>query len=83
MKEVERVSIGGYAFTLDKDASMEADRYLKELESHYLAQEGGREIMEGIEERMAGPLRKGRRMHCRGHPVSYRRDRPSRTDRGG
>ena len=53
MKEVERVSIGGYAFTLDKDASMEADRYLKELESHYLAQEGGREIMEGIEERMA------------------------------
>ena len=53
MKEIERVSIGGYAFTLEKDASAEVERYLKELESHYMGQEGGKEIMEGIEERMA------------------------------
>ena len=53
MKEVEKVSIGGYAFTLEKDASMEVERYLKGLESHYLGQPGGKEIMEGIEERMA------------------------------
>lgn len=53
MKEIERVSIGGYAFTLEKDASVEVERYLKDLEAHYLGQEGGKEIMEGIEERMA------------------------------
>ena len=53
MKEIERVSIGGYAFTLEKDASTEVERYLKDLEAHYLGQEGGKEIMEGIEERMA------------------------------
>jgi phage shock protein PspC (stress-responsive transcriptional regulator) len=53
MKEVEKVSIGGYAFTLEKDAAETAAKYLAELEAHYLGQEGGREIMEGIEERMA------------------------------
>ena len=53
MKEVEKVSIGGYAFTLEKDAATEAERYLSGLEAHYLGQEGGKEIMEGIEERMA------------------------------
>ena len=53
MKEVERVSIGGYAFTLEKDATEAAKAYLTELEAHYLGQEGGKEIMEGIEERMA------------------------------
>ncbi len=53
MKEVEKVSIGGYAFTLEKDAAAEVERYLSGLEAHYLGQEGGREIMEGIEERMA------------------------------
>ncbi|MBR1570433.1 MAG: PspC domain-containing protein [Bacteroidales bacterium] len=53
MKEVEKVSIGGYAFTLDKDAAAMAQDYLSSLEAHYLAQQGGKEIMEGIEERMA------------------------------
>ena len=53
MKEVEKVSIGGYAFTLEKDAAAEVERYLSGLEAHYLGLEGGREIMEGIEERMA------------------------------
>ena len=53
MKEVEKMSIGGYAFTLEKDASAEVEQYLRDLEAHYLGQQGGREIMEGIEERMA------------------------------
>ena len=53
MKEVEKISIGGYAFTLEKDASEEAAQYLGGLEAHYLGQQGGKEIMEGIEERMA------------------------------
>ena len=53
MTEIEKVSIGGYAFTLEKDASAEVEKYLKNLEAHYLGKEGGKEIMEGIEERMA------------------------------
>ena len=53
MKEVEKASIGGYAFTLEKDAAAVAAQYLADLEAHYLSQEGGKEIMEGIEERMA------------------------------
>lgn len=53
MKEVEKMSIGGYAFTLEKDASAAAAEYLSGLEAHYLGRQGGKEIMEGIEERMA------------------------------
>lgn len=53
MKEVEKVSIGGYAFTLEKDAAGVAAQYLADLEAHYMGQQGGKEIMEGIEERMA------------------------------
>ena len=53
MKEVERVSLGGYAFTLDTDAARLAEEYLGELEKHYDGRPGGSDILEGIEERMA------------------------------
>ena len=53
MKEVERVSLGGYAFTFEKEAATTAQQYLNELENHYRDREGGAEILEGIEERMA------------------------------
>ncbi len=53
MKEVEKVSLGGYAFTLDTDAATLAGEYLDELGRHYAGREGGAEILEGIEERMA------------------------------
>ena len=53
MKEVEKVSLGGYAFTMEQDASALAAGYLGELEQHYASREGGSEIIEGIEERMA------------------------------
>ena len=53
MTEIEKVSIGGYAFTLEKAAAEEVGQYLKNLETHYLGKPGGKEIMEGIEERMA------------------------------
>ncbi len=53
MTEVDKVSIGGYAFTLEKDASKAASEYLAQLDAHYRSQQGGKEIMEGIEERMA------------------------------
>ena len=53
MKETVQLSIGGYAFILEKDASEALEAYLGTLESHYIKQEGGKEIMEGIEERIA------------------------------
>jgi len=53
MKETVQLSLGGYAFTFEKDAADALEGYLKTLETHYLKQEGGKEIMEGIEERMA------------------------------
>ena len=53
MKEVERFSLGGYAFTLEQDAATLVGDYLGELEIYYDGREGGSDIMEGIEERMA------------------------------
>lgn len=53
MNKVEKVSIGGYAFTMDADAYERARNYINELEKHYSSVEGGKDILEGIEERMA------------------------------
>ena len=53
MKETVQLSIGGYAFILEKDAADTLSGYLTTLETHYLKQEGGKEIMDGIEERVA------------------------------
>ncbi len=53
MKQIEKVSIGGYVFTLDTEAAVETDRYLKEMSAYYT----NPEITDGIEERMAELLR--------------------------
>ena len=53
MKKVEKVSIGGYAFTLDEDAYLAAKEYLDALQNRYSSSEEGSEVMEGLEERFA------------------------------
>ncbi len=53
MKQVENVSIGGYAFKLDTEAARAAESYLNEIEAYY----SNPEISGGIEERMAELLR--------------------------
>lgn len=53
MTEVQKVSIGGYAFTLEVGAYAIVKEYLDELNAYYSEREGGSEVMEGIEERMA------------------------------
>lgn len=53
MKQIEKVSIGGYVFTLETEAAKEADSYLGEMDAFY----SNREITDGIEERMAELLR--------------------------
>lgn len=49
MKQIEKVSIGGYAFSLEKEAAQAAAAYLKDMAACY----PNPEIVEGIEERMA------------------------------
>ena len=49
MKQIERVSIGGYAFSLEKEAAQAVAAYLKDMTAYY----PNPEIVEGIEERMA------------------------------
>jgi len=53
MKPIQNLSIGGYAFKLENDAAERLKGYIGTLESHYMPMEGGKEIMEGIEERIA------------------------------
>ena len=49
MKQVDKVSIGGYAFTMESEAAHAARIYLEQLGDYYKSSE----VMEGIEERMA------------------------------
>ncbi len=53
MKTVEKVSVGGYAFTMESEAAAAAAAYLGELQAFYAGKSSGAEILEGIEERMA------------------------------
>lgn len=53
MNKSERVSIGGYAFSVDTEAYEIIKSYLSELEKHYSSMEGCQEILDGIEDRMA------------------------------
>ena len=53
MTKVEKVSIGGIAFVLDEEAYGILDSYLGELRDYYGDRDGGGEIMDDIEERLA------------------------------
>ena len=53
MKKVVKVSIGNLAFTVEEDGFLLIKGYLDEIQDHYESNENGREILEGIEERMA------------------------------
>lgn len=53
MNKVEKVSIGGVAFTLDQDAFIAVNKYFSELQNFYSTRESGAEIMEAIEGRFS------------------------------
>lgn len=53
MKKVVKISIGNLAFTVEEDGFLLIKGYLGEIQDHYQSNENGREIVEGIEERMA------------------------------
>lgn len=52
MKETIKASIGGYAFTLDKDAYNTLKIYLDNIRTHFENKEDGEEIISDIEYRM-------------------------------
>ncbi|MBR3029590.1 MAG: PspC domain-containing protein [Bacteroidales bacterium] len=53
MNKVEKVSIGKCAFSLDEKAYATIKEYLDSLNLYYSKMDSGKEILEGIEERMA------------------------------
>lgn len=53
MKETTKVSIGGYAFTLDIDAYELLKEYLESLREHFSSKNEGAEIIQDIESRMS------------------------------
>lgn len=53
MNNLQKVSIGCCPFSMDIQAYETVDKYLKELGTFYKNRPEGREILEGIEERMA------------------------------
>jgi phage shock protein PspC (stress-responsive transcriptional regulator) len=53
MRTLEKRSIGGYVFSLETDACSKISEYIDELNEYYLKQESGKEVMDGIEERLA------------------------------
>ncbi len=53
MKKVIKVNIGNLAFTIEEDGFLILKGYLDEIQDHYGPNENGKEIVEGIEERIA------------------------------
>ncbi len=53
MKKVVKISIGNLAFTVEQEAYYAIKGYLEEVQDYYENVENNKEILEGIEERMA------------------------------
>lgn len=53
MKKTYNISLGGRIFHLEEDAGDKLQTYIRTLEKHYLKEEGGTEIMNDIESRIA------------------------------
>lgn len=53
MNIIDKVSIGGYAFSLVPGAKSTLEAYLNKIKAHYRFKESGNEIVEGIEDRIA------------------------------
>lgn len=53
MKKTNNISLGKCVFCIEEDAVVKLQQYIKTLEDHYLKEEGGQEIMNDIEVRLA------------------------------
>lgn len=57
MRKTLNINLNGQAFCIDEDACYKLQAYIETLEKHYLKEEGGKEIMSDIENRIAELLR--------------------------
>ena len=57
MKKTYNINLNGQIFCIDDDACLKLQSYIDTLESHYLKEEDGREIMADIESRIAELLK--------------------------
>ena len=53
MNQTININLGGYAFTMDKNAYDLLDVYIESLENHFQYEQGGEEILSDIERRLA------------------------------
>ena len=53
MKKTYNINLNGQVFCIDDDACLKLQSYIDTLDSHYLKEEDGREIMADIESRIA------------------------------
>lgn len=53
MKQVEKISLSSVPFSIEKDAYDKLCTYLADINAHYKDSQGGDEVVDGIEERMA------------------------------
>ncbi len=53
MNKTYNINVGGYPFTIDEDAFQHLEDYLDTIENYFRQTEGGDEIIEDIEQRMA------------------------------
>ena len=53
MKKTYNINLSGQIFCIDDDAFLKLQTYIDTLEKHYLKEEGGKEIMADIENRIA------------------------------
>ena len=53
MNKTYNINVGGYPFTIDEGAYQHLENYLDKIEDYFSQTEGGNEIIEDIEQRMA------------------------------
>lgn len=53
MNKTQNINIGGKAFTIDEVAYLRLKNYISALEKHYMKEDGGKEIMYDIEDRIS------------------------------
>ena len=78
MKKTYNINLNGQVFCIDDDACLKLQSYIDTLESHYLKEEDGREIMADIESRITERSAR-ERIQTSGYHGRYR---PNHSDHG-
>ncbi len=97
MKKTLTANINGIVFHIDEDAYYKLSRYLERIKAHFKHEQGGEEIVAGIESRIAEMFQERKKSHQQvvniedvqevisqlGEPAEMSGDRDGRSDWGG